>query len=376
MLIEVISFIPFITCLFWLVLNLLLNKNGKEFRTLGYLLSLLGIISFAQTVILYGENDWVLPCFFARQFFMLLLIPALLLYVSKLTPGMVFKPANLAWIAVPVSLLFAESIILMLSGTDIVMRGINNSPLELGTDKAAKIIHICSFTVFYSILALQVIIWTVITVRKLSQKSLNRHFHFCSALILIIAAMETANLTAGLKESWLYAALSVMLSAAIFSISYAQLFPTDTKAVVPDEIKKEAETIQKPHEPDNLIIESHQNQIEEENLRIRFEDLIVTEQLFLKQGIRISDIASMLETNRTYVSRLVNNTYNMSFSDYINTLRIDYAEQYLIHHREAKQSDIAAACGFPNASAFNNVFKKITGVTPKIWLATRSGQSK
>jgi YesN/AraC family two-component response regulator len=145
--------------------------------------------------------------------------------------------------------------------------------------------------------------------------------------------METANLTAGLKESWLYAALSVMLSAAIFSISYAQLFPTDTKAVVPDEIKKEAETIQKPHEPDNLIIESHQNQIEEENLRIRFEDLIVTEQLFLKQGIRISDIASMLETNRTYVSRLVNNTYNMSFSDYINTLRIDYAEQYLIHHR-------------------------------------------
>ena len=155
MLIEVISFIPFITCLFWLVLNLLLNKNGKEFRTLGYLLSLLGIISFAQNVILYGENDLVLPCFFARQFFMLLLIPALLLYVSKLTPGMVFKPANLAWIAVPVSLLFAESIILILSGTDIVMHGINNSPLELGTDKAAKIIHICSFTVFYSILALQ-----------------------------------------------------------------------------------------------------------------------------------------------------------------------------------------------------------------------------
>ena len=80
----------------------------------------------------------------------------------------------------------------------------------------------------------------------------------------------------------------------------------------------------------------------------------------------------MLETNRTYVSRLVNNTYNMSFSDYINTLRIDYAEQYLMHNRDAKQSDIATACGFPNASAFNNVFKKITGVTPKIWLATRS----
>ena len=55
-----------------------------------------------------------------------------------------------------------------------------------------------------------------------------------------------------------------------------------------------------------------------------------------------------------------------------NTLRIDYAEQYLIHNKGAKQTDIAAACGFPNASSFNNIFKKITGVTPKIWLATRS----
>ena len=92
MLIEVISFIPFITCLFWLVLNLLLNKNGKEFRTLGYLLSLLGIISFAQNVILYGENDLVLPCFFARQFFMLLLIPALLVMeIANWSSGSTFN---------------------------------------------------------------------------------------------------------------------------------------------------------------------------------------------------------------------------------------------------------------------------------------------
>ena len=51
---------------------------------------------------------------------------------------------------------------------------------------------------------------------------------------------------------------------------------------------------------------------------------------------------------------------------------ISDAEQYLLHHRDARQSDLAAACGFPNASAFNNVFKKITGVTPKKWLATKS----
>ena len=194
------------------------------------------------------------------------------------------------------------------------------------------------------------------------------------------------------------ATLVAMLSVLIFTTSYAGLFNgrenitlsdlwKGVQGLMPKEdniSKVRAAVISQGGNPETakstpdipkeskIIADVHQSMAEEESLRIRFEDLIVTEQLFLKQGIRISDIASMLETNRTYVSRLVNNTYNMSFSDYINTLRIDYAEQYLLHNRDAKQSDIAAACGFPNASAFNNVFKKITGVTPKIWLATNA----
>ena len=132
-----------------------------------------------------------------------------------------------------------------------------------------------------------------------------------------------------------------------------------------------AETGKIIRKPESLIAGMNQNQGDDDVLRRKFEDLVVRQQIFLKQGIRITDIASMLDTNRTYISRLVNSTYNMSFSDYINILRIDYACQYLLDHRDAKQSDLAAACGFPNASAFNNIFKKTTGTTPKIWLATK-----
>ena len=65
----------------------------------------------------------------------------------------------------------------------------------------------------------------------------------------------------------------------------------------------------------------------------------------------------------------MNNTYNLGFPELLNTLRIDYAEQYIINHRSAKQDEIAAACGFLSASAFNSIFKKVTGVTPKVWIA-------
>ena len=54
---------------------------------------------------------------------------------------------------------------------------------------------------------------------------------------------------------------------------------------------------------------------------------------------------------------------------------MDYAEQYIVAHRDAKQAEIATACGFISASSFNNTFKKVTGMTPKIWLATFDHQS-
>ncbi|MBR6369677.1 MAG: helix-turn-helix transcriptional regulator [Bacteroidaceae bacterium] len=115
---------------------------------------------------------------------------------------------------------------------------------------------------------------------------------------------------------------------------------------------------------------------EEDSLRSRFEALMKNELFFLRQGLKVTDVASVLKTNRTYISRLVNNTFNMSFSDYVNTLRVDYAEQYLLHHGNANQTEVAQACGFPNASSFNSIFSKITGMTPKAWYKEHSGQKK
>ncbi len=111
----------------------------------------------------------------------------------------------------------------------------------------------------------------------------------------------------------------------------------------------------------------------DDSLLSRFQNLMVNEQLFLQPSVSLQDIADRLHTNKTYISKLVNNTFNLGFPELLNTLRIDYAEQYLLNHRDARQSEVAKACGFLSASSFNNVFKKITGVTPKVWLASNDG---
>ena len=364
MIITVLLFLPCITCLFWLVLNPLVNTNQNGFKTLELLMAMIGIALFAEAGLSCTEGNMLLSLYMTKQFFALMIIPVAINYIRSLKSSGEIKSYYQVFVAVPASLLVAQIILLIITGPELFLDSIQN-PTANEDNNAVKLIHICSFWIFYTILAAETVVFIAFSVINAVRKDYNIHISNVTASIIIYSILEIAVILD--FSLWIKATLSVILACLLFMLSYFSIFHMENKDEKPDFIADR---------PSEFLTENkheiQQSLNDEDSLRIRFEDLIVSEQLFLKQGIRLSDIAAMLDTNRTYVSRLVNNTYNMSFSDYINTLRIDYAEQYLLHNRNAKQSDIATACGFPNASAFNNVFKKITGVTPKIWLATNS----
>ena len=129
------------------------------------------------------------------------------------------------------------------------------------------------------------------------------------------------------------------------------------------------ETSAKPAVSNDKLFSSMARTWDDDSLLSRFQTLMVKEQLFLRPSLTLGDIADKLHTNKTYVSKLVNNTYNLGFPELLNTLRIDYAKQYILNHKGARQDQIAAASGFLSASSFNSIFKKVTGVTPKVWIA-------
>lgn len=381
MLTTVFSFLPGITCLFWIALNPLVRKKDKEFRAFQLLLACMGAALLSEACIASENSIVMLSCHLSRQFFALNVIPAILNYMRSWSPGSIRSVSANLWFAIPISVLFAEIILIALCGADTFITSIGNSSglYESGDDKAVQLIILCTFWAFYPILAIQSAIFLTRMILEVRKNASNQLFS-CAALVVIFLLLEASNLFESHISAIMSPAVSLILSVVLFASSCYGLYPKTDKVTLHDARKNDRKTVQEPARHDTeqpqgireTLSNVRQMQADEDRLRIRFEDLIVTEQLFLRPGIKIADIATMLESNRTYISRLVNNTYNMSFSDYINTLRIDYAEQYLLHHKDARQSDIAAACGFSNASAFNNIFKKITGVTPKIWLATRS----
>lgn len=124
----------------------------------------------------------------------------------------------------------------------------------------------------------------------------------------------------------------------------------------------------------NNIFTAVSDSWDENSLISRFQHLMMDEHMFLHPRLTLDDVADRLNSNKTYVSKLVNNTYNLGFPELINTLRVDYAEQYILSHREAKQDEIARSCGFLSASSFNTTFKKVTGMTPKVWIASMERQ--
>ena len=100
------------------------------------------------------------------------------------------------------------------------------------------------------------------------------------------------------------------------------------------------------------------------------------ERLFLKPGLTLGEVAGRLGTNKTYLSKMVNQTYKVGFPEMLNILRVDYAQHYIRKHADASQEEIAKACGFLSASSFNSTFKRITGFTPKVWTARKESSTE
>ena len=92
--------------------------------------------------------------------------------------------------------------------------------------------------------------------------------------------------------------------------------------------------------------------------------LVNDEKLFLYPNLKVSDLATRLHSNRNYIYHAINVEMGVSFSDYINGLRVDYAAKLLEANPELSINDVMTRSGFTSSSAFYRNFKKFKGITP------------
>lgn len=88
---------------------------------------------------------------------------------------------------------------------------------------------------------------------------------------------------------------------------------------------------------------------------------------YRQPGITLHELSLQLCTNRTYLSQYINSVCQMSFRDWITSLRIDYAKRLMLQQPQLKVQEIAAAAGFLSLSHFTRTFSAREGCSPAKW---------
>lgn len=102
-----------------------------------------------------------------------------------------------------------------------------------------------------------------------------------------------------------------------------------------------------------------------QDLMARFTTLMMEERAFTDSTLTVASMAERLDTNRTYLSKAINENTGKTFTQLVNEYRIRQAISEISDLAADKPlKQIAAEVGFSSLSTFYATFQAVTGMTP------------
>ena len=103
-----------------------------------------------------------------------------------------------------------------------------------------------------------------------------------------------------------------------------------------------------------------------EDLKDKLHRLMENDKPYLRNDLRLNDLAALLNVSRHHTSQIINEYFNLSFFDFINKYRVEDAKDMLRQYNkdDLNINQIAYSVGFNNRASFYKAFKKFTNETP------------
>ena len=123
---------------------------------------------------------------------------------------------------------------------------------------------------------------------------------------------------------------------------------------------------------DNLLISKDASDLDEisssqeKKLKSKLLSLFENDKIYRQSDLRIITVSEALQTNRTYISRMINEEFGVNFNEFVNQYRVQEAEQ-LLRQKENNTYTldyIAEQVGFGSGNSFTRAFKEYKGLTP------------
>lgn len=375
---NLISSLPFLVSLFWLVVFLADQRGADPARKLlTYFMLICTILYFCHAVYFHKQIYLYSLIESIYTFTSLAVYPFYYLYICKLTSERSLKVRDY-WVLLPALTISICSLLFyaLMSENErlnfVKSFLFDNDASTYGSSFAVSG-QIIRIYITKLVFLLQLIPVTYFGYKRLSNfnRQINNFYSntqnktmapikiMLTLFILFAFFSATANHLGRsyfLQETGLIAIPSLIFSTMIFSVCFVGLkqsftakdFDLETRTAYKSEMNN-------PFSNQETLIE-----------RIR---VLMEEELFFKQrDLQISDVALRVGSNRTYVSNYLNRELNLSFSDYINKYRIDYAKSLMsIKNNPLTILEVSEQSGFANEVSFYRNFKKFTGTSPKKW---------
>lgn len=162
--------------------------------------------------------------------------------------------------------------------------------------------------------------------------------------------------------SWIFCTDGLFLSLSVFIIliGYFGLKQEEIFTQYPD---RKIEYVTKPKTKYASML---LNETEAENYVSQIKHLMETEKSYLDADLTLPGLAAKLQIPSHHLSRVINEKFGLNFFDFINQYRIEEVKSKMAKPEFDNLSilGIAYESGFNTKSAFNRVFKKMTGSTP------------
>lgn len=393
---AIFSTLPFGVCLYWSAIFL------RKYRTADPAKRLLTRFMLVCTMLYFSHAVYFnrhIPLFSVIEsiyaFCTLAVYPLYYLYICRLTDA---KPLRLRnyWVLLPALVVSLTSALLYIAmGSEripFVESCFYKHALSPGTCQAIAKAQCVRLLLMKIIFAVQLVPVCYFGFKKLTayNKRVNNFYADTEgktltpirSLLIVFLIMAFLSAIANqigrdffIQEPWLVIIVSVIFSSMIFAVAYvgnkqrftAEDFLRDEERVA-DEDKLAFATKDAASSDAEVPCAKVPGNLEFLLLGQSICRTIESQQLFRRKGLLITDVARLTGSNRTYISQYLNQELHISFSDFINARRVEYAKSLLTSTAPAYSTfEIIEMSGFTNEVSFYRIFKKHTGTTPKQW---------
>lgn len=139
-----------------------------------------------------------------------------------------------------------------------------------------------------------------------------------------------------------------------------------------NQLEKSSKESLKPKEPGRKVIIDDQKVHDVLKGLKRLEE----QEFYLSTECSLRSMAKKVKTNATYLSKIINTHKGLSYNDYINNLRIDYAVNRLKNDKKFRSfsiKSIATELGYKSDYSFAKHFKSKTGINPSYYIKKIEG---